>query len=51
MNGYPSLTITRTRDLELGECVLEAIAASTVTVDNRCNPSAVAARVPQDRYD
>jgi hypothetical protein len=42
------LTITCTRDLEPGECVLEAITASTVTVDNRCNLSAVAARVPQD---
>jgi hypothetical protein len=40
--------ITCTRDLEPGECVSEAIAASTVTVDNRCYPSADAARVPQD---
>jgi hypothetical protein len=44
--GCPSLMITCTRDIEPGKGVLEAIAASTATVDNRCSPSAVAARVP-----
>ena len=42
---YPSFTTAGIPDLELGECVSEAIVASTVNVDNLFNQSAVATRV------
>jgi hypothetical protein len=42
---YPSFTTAGIPDLELRECVSEAIVASTVNVDNLFNQSAVATRV------